>query len=153
MDNQQNGWNNQNRGNGQWDRWNSNASNSSYYNQPTHRPYGQTFSIAAAICGLLSITTSCTIVLSLPLGALGILFAMLARRKGKKMSGTCATGLVFSSAGLLFAVVMMIYSLVMLPALMKDETFRNQINTMTERMYGIPFTDLMEEYYGYSFEE
>nr|WP_296486447.1 DUF4190 domain-containing protein [uncultured Acetatifactor sp.] len=153
MDNQQNGWNNQSGGNGQWDRWNSNASNSSYYNQPTHRPYGQTFSIAAAVCGLLSVTTSCTIVLSLPLGALGILFAILARRKGKKMNGTCTAGLVFSSAGLTFAVIMMIYSLVMLPVFMKDESFRNQINTMTERMYGIHFTDLMEEYYGYSFEE
>lgn len=69
------------------------------------------------------------------------------------MSGTCTAGLVFSAAGLTFAVVMMVYSLVMMPVLMRDETFRNQINTMTERMYGINFTDLMEEYYGYSFEE
>ena len=61
--------NNWNGNNGQRDRWNSSASNSSYYNQPTHRPYGQTFSIASAICGLLSMTTSCTIILSLPLGA------------------------------------------------------------------------------------
>ncbi len=153
MDNQGNGWNNSGRGNGQWDRWNSDSSNSSYYNQPTHRPYGQSFGIAAGVCGLLSMTTSCTIILSLPLGALGILFAVLSHRKGKKMSGTCATGLALSAAGLTFAVAMMVYSFVMMPVLMKNESFRNQVDTMTEQMYGVSFTDLMEEYYGYSYEE
>ena len=94
MDNNWNGgnWN----GNDRQDRWNSNASNSSYYNQPTHRPYGQSFSIASAVCGLLSMTTSCTIVLSLPLGALGILFAVLAYRAKKKINNTCVTGIILS---------------------------------------------------------
>ena len=49
-----------------WDKWDSNASHSSYYNQPTHTPYDQGFSIAAVVCGLLSITLSCC-PLSLPL--------------------------------------------------------------------------------------
>lgn len=152
MDFNQNG-NNQNRDNGQWDRWNSNASNSSYYNQPTHRPYGQSFSIASAVCGLLSMMTCCTIILSLPLGALGILFAVLAHRKGKKMSSACATGLIFSCVGLVSALSMILYSFVMLPTLMKNEAFRSQLNAMTEQIYGMDFTELMEEYYGYSFEE
>ena len=85
MDNNRNG-SNWNDHNGQRDRWNSSSSDSSYYNQPTHRPYGQAFSVASAVCGLLSMTTSCTIVLSLPLGALGILFAVLAHRAKKKRS-------------------------------------------------------------------
>ena len=58
--------------NGQWDRWNSNASNSSYYNQPTHRPYNQGFAIASLVLGLLSVTLGCC-GLSIPLGAMGIL--------------------------------------------------------------------------------
>ncbi len=153
MDYNQNGSSNRNdRDNGQWDRWNSNASNSSYYNQPTHRPYGQAFSVAAAVCGLLSVTTCCTVILSLPLGALGILFAVLAHRKGKRMNSACITGLTLSIIGLASALLIMIYSLVMLPVLMKNESFRNQINTMTEQMYGINFSDLMKQYYGYSFD-
>ena len=153
MDYNQNGQNNQNnRDNGQWDRWNSNASHSSYYNQPTHRPYGQAFSIASAVCGLLAVMTCCTVILSLPLGALGILFAVLAHRKGRRMSNTCVTGLTLSIVGLSGAILLMIYSLVMLPIFMKNETFRTQLDTMTQQMYGIPFTEMMEEYYGYSFE-
>ena len=153
MDYNQNGQNNQNnRNNGQWDKWNSNASNSSYYNQPTHRPYGQLFSIASTVCGALSLATCCTILLSLPLAALGLLFGMLAHRKGRKMSSACITGITFSSVGLAGAVLIMVYSLVMLPVFMRNETFRNQINTMSEQIYGIDFTDFMEQYYGYSFE-
>lgn len=152
MDYNQNG-NNQNRNNGQWDRWNSNASNSSYYNQPTHRPYGQSFSIAAAVCGLLSMMTCCTIVLSLPLGALGILFTVLAHRKGKRMNNTCTTGLIFSCVGLVSALFLILYSFVMMPTLMKNEGFRNQLNAVTQQMYGMDFTEFMQQYYRYSIEE
>lgn len=145
--------NNWNGNNGQRDRWNSSASNSSYYNQPTHRPYGQTFSIASAICGLLSMTTSCTIILSLPLGALGILFAVLAHRTKKKMSSTCVTGIALSCVGLATAISMIVYSFVMLPSLMQNDTFRNQVNAVSRQLYGVDFDEFMEETYGYSFDE
>ena len=147
MDNSWNG------NNGQQDRWNSNASNSSYYNQPTHRPYGQTFSIASAICGLLAMTTSCTIILSLPLGALGILFAVLAHRTKKKMNTTCVTGIALSCVGLVSAVSMIVYSFVMLPSLMENEAFRNQVNAVSQQLYGMDFDVFMEETYGYSFDD
>ena len=49
--------------NGQWDRWNSNASNSSYYNQPVHKSQGQAFSTAALVCGIVSVTTCCAVVI------------------------------------------------------------------------------------------
>lgn len=142
-----------NRDNSQWDRWDSNASNSSYYNQPVHRPYGQAFSIAAAACGLLSLLTCCTIVLSLPLGALGILFAVLAHRKGQKMNNACATGFTLSVIGLVSAAAMIVYAFAMLPVFLKNEAFRSQLDTMTEQMYGIPFSEFMQEYYGYSFDQ
>nr|WP_289765696.1 hypothetical protein [uncultured Acetatifactor sp.] len=145
--------NNWNGNNGQQDRWNSNASNSSYYNQPTHRPYGQTFSIASAICGLLAMTTSCTIILSLPLGALGILFAVLAHRTKKKMNTTCVTGIALSCVGLVSALSMIVYSFVMLPSLMENEAFRNQVNAVSQQLYGMDFDVFMEETYGYSFDD
>ena len=137
----------------EWDKWNSNASNSSYYNQPTHRPYGQTFSIASAVCGLLSMTTSCTIILSLPLGALGILFAVLAHRTKKKMNSTCVTGIALSCVGLTTAISMIVYSFVMLPSLMQNDAFRNQVNAVSRQLYGVDFDEFMEETYGYSFDD
>lgn len=153
MDSNQNGPDNRNRRNEQWDRWNSNASNSSYYNQPTHRPYGQSFSIASGVCGILSLSTCCFIIVSLPLAALGILFAVLAYRKGKKMNNTCVAGVLFSSIGLACAVTLTIYSLAMMPVLLKNEAFRSQFDRMSEQIYGMDFEELLEKYYGYSIGE
>jgi len=152
MDNNQNDPNNWNRDNRQYDRWNSNASNSSYYNQPTHRPYGQGFIIASMICGVLSVTACCTGILSLPLGALGILFALLTCRKGKRMNGTAMTGIVFSAMGIITGVSMLIYSFYTLPDMMRDPAFRSQVDTITEQMYGMDFAEFMEEYYGYEID-
>lgn len=152
MDNNQNDPNNWNRDNRQYDRWNSNASNSSYYNQPTHRPYGQGFIIASMICGVLSVTACCTGILSLPLGALGILFALLTCRKGKRMNSTAMTGIVFSAMGIITGVSMLIYSFYTLPDMMRDPAFRSQVDTITEQMYGMDFAEFMEEYYGYEID-
>ncbi|MCI8529817.1 MAG: hypothetical protein HFH82_11820 [Lachnospiraceae bacterium] len=151
MDFNQNQRNQQNN-DGSWDRWNSNASNSSYYNQPTHRPYGQAFTIASGICGLMSVTACCTGILSLPLGALGILFAALTYRKGKKMNSASLVGVVSSCVGIISAVIITINTFTMLPALMENESFRYQLDTMTQQMYGMDFQTFMEEFYGYSFE-
>jgi len=151
MDYNQNNQNNPNDSPNQ-DRWNSSASDSSYYNQPTHRPYGQGFLIASMICGALSVTACCTGFLSLPLGALGILFAMLTYRRGKRMSGQTATGIVLSCAGIVTGISMIIYSFSMLPSMMQDPVFRNQVDTMTQRLYGMDFAEFMEHYYGYELD-
>ena len=153
MDYDQNDQNNQNRDDRQWDRWDSNASNSSYYNQPTHRPYGQSFAIASGICGILSLTSCCFVIISLPLAALGVLFAVLAYRKGRRMSNSCVTGILFSSIGLTCSAALIIYSLIMLPVFMKSDAFRSQFDAVTQQMYGMDFTEFMEEYYGFSIGE
>lgn len=132
--------------------WNSSAADNSYYNQPTHRPYGQGFMIASMVCGALSVTACCTGLLSLPLGALGILFALLTYRRGKKMSGSTLTGIVLSCMGIFTGVAMIIYSFSMLPTMMKDPAFRNQVDYMTEQMYGMDFAEFIEEYYGYDID-
>lgn len=153
MDSNQNGSNNQDRNNQQWDRWNSSASNSSYYNQPTHRPHGQSFSIAAGVCGILSLSTCCFVILSLPLAALGILFSVLAYRKGKKMSNTGVAGVLFSGIGLACSVTLTIYSLIMMPVLLKNEAFRSQFDRMSEQLYGMDLAEFLEKYYGYSIDD
>lgn len=152
MGNFQDDQNNWNRDNQQMDRWNSNASNSSYYNQPTHRPYGQGFLIASMICGALSVTACCTGIVSLPLGALGILFALLTCRRGKKMSGTALTGIVLSAMGIITGISMTIYSFWTLPEMMQDPVFRRQVDSISEQMYGMDFAEFMREYCGYEIE-
>ena len=147
--NDQNSWDN---GNQQMDRWNSSASNSSYYNQPTHRPYGQGFIIASMICGILSVTACCTGILSLPLGALGIIFALLTYRKGKRLNGSALTGIMLSIMGIVTGISMLIYSFATLPQMMQDPFFRSQVDSLTEQMYGMDFAEFMREYYGYELE-
>jgi len=152
MDYNQNSQNHQNNGGGQWDRWNSDSSNSSYYNQPTHKPYGQGFMVASGVCGLLSVTTCCAGILSLPLGALGILFAVLACRKGKKIHSTCVMGIVLSCIGIVSSVSMIVYSFSMLPTLLENEVFRSQFDAVSQQMYGMDFAEFMQEFYGYTFQ-
>ncbi len=152
MDYNQNDQNNWQRDNQQRDRWNSSASNSSYYNQPTHRPYGQGFIIASMVCGALSVTACCTGILSLPLGSLGILFALLTYRRGKKMNGSAMTGIVLSTMGIITGISIIIYSFRTLPNMMRDPIFRNQVDAITEQMYGMDFAEFMKEYYGYEFD-
>lgn len=152
MDYNQNGQNNWQRDNQQRDRWNSSASNSSYYNQPTHRPYGQGFMIASVACGVLSVTACCTGIFSLPLGALGILFALLTYRKGKKMNGTAMTGITLSAMGIITGISLLAYSLYSLPEMMRDPVFRSQLDAAMEQIYGMDFEEFMQEYYHYDIE-
>lgn len=137
-----------------WDKWNSNASNNSYYNQPTHSPYkGRGFEYASLICGLISVTAVCTGLLSLPLGALSILFAILTYRAGKKMSSVSKMGIWLSCFGIGFSIITVIFTFATLPSRLKDETFRGQLDAIYEQTFGMDFDEFMEEYYGVTFDQ
>lgn len=141
MDYQQNNRNNENNG---WDRWNSNASNSSYYNQPTHTPYDQGFSIASLVMGILSITLGCCGV-SLPFGALGILFAILCYRRGKSLNSNARFGLFLSIIGCIYGIVMIVYTFfVRIPALLQDPAYLNQMNQLYQTLFGMDFQEYMQ---------
>ncbi len=114
-----------------WDKWNSNASQSSYYNQPTHPPYDQGFSIASIVCGILSITLGCCS-LSLPLGAMGILFAVLCRRKKRPMNNNCGTGLCLSIFGCIYGSVNLVYQVL---RSLHDPIFVQQMQLIYEQIY------------------
>lgn len=144
--NHDNGWD-QNQNHRQ-DRWNSSASDSSYYNQPTHTPYDQGFSTASLVLGLLSTTLGCC-GFSLPLGALGILFAILCYRKGKHMNSNARFGLCLSVFGCVYGVAMIIYTLfVQLPAMLQDPAYINQLNQMYQMLFGMDFQEFMQSFYG-----
>lgn len=118
-----------------WDHWDSNASHSSYYNQPTHPPFDQGFSLAALICGLLSITLGCCY-LSLPVGAMGILFVLLCHRHGKPLNSNCRTGLCLSVIGCIYGIFILVYAFSHTPAQPTDSTylFQQHMNQMYERL-------------------
>lgn len=141
----------------QWDRWNSNASNSSYYNQPVHKPYGRGFSMASFILGVLSVTIGCCGI-SLPLGALGIFFALLVYRKGKKLNSTAKSGLVLSSIGAILGVLLIIYAVITLPSFMnrlRAEIDQAQSSSMPDAYTEFlnRYYDLLSDYYGIPVEE
>lgn len=66
------------------------------------------FTIAALACGICSLVLCCTGILAVPLGALGILFTVLARQRGKRMSSLSITGLVLSIIGLVLGLILSI---------------------------------------------
>ena len=100
------------------------------------------------IMGILALFTIATGVLPLFFGALGILFAILSRRKGKQMDTSALWGAVTSAIGLCIAIVMFCIALIMLPNILRDPESREQLNTFSEALYGTSFDDMMEESYG-----
>lgn len=147
MDEHLNGNHSQNQDD-QWNRWNSSAANSSYHNQHTHRPYDEAFSIASLVLGLLSVTLGCCGI-SIPLGALGILFAMLCYRKGKRMNSNARFGLCLSAFGLIYGIALILYSLfIQLPAQLQDPAYMNQLNQMYQTFFGMDFQEFMQSFYG-----
>lgn len=134
---------------GQWDRWNSNASNSSYYNQPVHKPYGQSFSMASFVLGVLSVTTGCC-GFSLPLGALGILFALLVHRKGRKLNSTAKSGLTLSCIGVFLGICTIIYVQLTMPRILQQ--FQDGDPNSSGTTYGTDYDNYinyLNRYYDY----
>lgn len=144
-------WNQQHNN---WDYYQNNmnyqsSNNSPYYNQPTHSPYkNQGFAIASMILGILALLTSCTGVFSLPFGAMSLLFAIMAYRKGKRMNSMAVTGISMACIGILSGLVILISSFMMLPEMLRDENYRRQMDIISEQIYGKSFTEMMEEVYG-----
>lgn len=129
------------------DRNRQDSTHNPYYNQPTRSPYRENpFATAALVCGILSLLSTCTGFISLILGSLGILFAVLGSRKGKRMHQSAAAGIALSSMGLAFSVVILIVSFIQLPYMLKDDATRRQLDSLYESMTGQTFTEIMEEY-------
>lgn len=117
------------------------------YNNQNNMTSGQSperlnpFSVASMACGIASITLCCTGVLPLPLGGLGILFAILTKRMGKAMPSTSITGLILSCVGIFLGILACVYMFYMI---MTDPELRDAFEDSYEYYYN--------EYYDYNFE-
>jgi len=124
-----------------------------YYSYESHENYRNPnrknpFSKASLALGILALLTIATGVLPLFLGALGILFAILSHRKGKPLDTSALWGTVTSVIGMCIAIVMFVITLMMLPTLLKDPAYREQLNSFSQSMYGTTFDEMLEESYG-----
>lgn len=127
--------------------WNEDCNSSAYYNQPVQEPPKNTFGMASCICGILALATMCTGILPIPFGSLSILFAVLGHRKGKSLDTPSIAGIALSVVGLLFSAFIIFYAFKILPTMLENEAFREQMNTTSQQIYGIDLDDLLENYY------
>ena len=83
------------------------------------------------------------ILLSIPAGALGILFAMLTRKKGQRMSSMCVAGIWLSCVGLALGIFITISSIV---TVFTDPSYRNMLDQMYQQMYGVDMEEFWQSY-------
>ncbi len=126
---------------------NEDSSASSYYQQPVQTPPRNSFAIASCVCGILALLTICTGLLPIPLGALSILFACLSHRRKQSFATPAIAGIALSIVGFLFSVVVLFYTFLLMPQMLADEAFREQLNITSQQMYGIDFDTMMQPYY------
>lgn len=70
------------------------------------------FSSAAMILGIVSLVSSCCLYISIPVGAVGIILAILSKGNSSRMDSRSKTGLGISIAGICISFVMIIAVLV-----------------------------------------
>lgn len=99
------------------------------------------FEIASVACGILSLILCCTGVLSIPTGALGILFAVFTKRKGRNLSNMSILGIWISCVGMTLGVILTIYSFY---TLFTDPVMFENFNATFKSIYGMG----IEEYFG-----
>lgn len=109
------------------------------------------FAMAALIVGICSLFLLITFILPLPLGALGILFVILSKRKGEKLAGTAIAGLITSVMGMLLGLVLTVSVGVATFQMLQPEN-RDLLNRQFEKIYGIDFDEYMDRLYGDSFD-
>lgn len=84
------------------------------------------FSTAAIILGIVSLVSSCCLYISIPVGAVGIILAILSKGSSSKMDSRSKTGLGISMAGICISFVMII-------AVLVSDTYMG--NTTFEKAY------------------
>ncbi|MEE0420404.1 MAG: DUF4190 domain-containing protein [Lachnospiraceae bacterium] len=89
-------------------------------------------STASLVMGIISLVLCCCFYVSIPLGALGILFAILSKGKDQTMSGRSKTGLGLSIAGLVLTILLTIGMLVANLTYMGSEGFSRQMKEYME---------------------
>lgn len=148
-----NGQHNQSTGHGS-----NNQSSGNYY--PPYQPEPKNnFDTASMILGILSLLSICTFFLPLPLGALGILFAILGKRRKKQLSVSAITGIATSAISVMISTAFIGLTVFFTINMMKPEN-KHSLDSLFEQTYGMDFDEYMEDFgesmgdfYGMDLEE
>lgn len=95
------------------------------------RPGG--FVTASLVCGIVSLSLFWLGPLAIPVGALGILFAVLSRRLGRGMFPSARAGLIMSVIGVAIGILISVYSVY---SVFTDPELREQYEQIMEYYYG-----------------
>ena len=115
------------------------------YEQPQEQPQGtfpqpqrrnSGFTVASCACGMLSMALCITGVLGLPLGALSILFAVLSKRRGERLSTLSLVGIILSVIGIVLGLAITAYAFYLV---FHDPFIREQVDMVFESIYGMDF--------------
>ena len=120
-----------------------------FYEQPYQQTYKPTskFALVSMILGICSLVLLCTVFFPIILGGLGLIFAILSKRKDKKMETAAMTGVITSSIGLGLSLIFCIISVISAIHMLKPEN-RDMLNQMYEDTLGITYDEYIEGLYG-----
>lgn len=101
------------------------------------------FTTAAFVCGILAITLSC-LYLSLPLGALGLIFVTLNLRRNTPIDRPTQYALCFNVSACIYGAygLFRLYQRVQL--LLSDPTYLEQLNKLYQTMYDTNMQNILQ---------
>ncbi len=111
------------------------------------------FVTASLVTGVLAFVSIMTGVFPLLFGGLSILFAVLSHRRGKRMETPAFVGVIVSTVSMAISTVIIVTAFAMLPTMLRNPEYRENLNNMSESMYGMTFDEVMEEGYGIDLDE
>ena len=120
-----------------------------FYEQPYQSPYKPTgkFAMVSMILGICSLALLCTVFFPIILGGLGLIFAILSKRRGRKMESAAMTGVITSSIGLGLSLIFCVISVISAVHMLKPEN-RDMLNQMYEDTLGMTYDEYIEGLYG-----
>ncbi len=104
------------------------------YDQIRQNHQTQTFAMASMFCGTISLIMCCTGILSVPAGAMGILFAILSKRKDRGFHPASQTGIRLSCLGIVLGITFLAYSIYLI---------------VTQPEYRQMYLDILQQYSQY----
>lgn len=124
--------------------------NSNY--TPPPQPSGM--STASLVLGIIAMALSCCLYLSIPLGALGIIFAILSKGHSRKMTGRAKTGLGLSIGSICLSFLLIVTTIAAVGLANLTRQARDYMDYYygdyydqedLDRMFGDYFNDYEEE--------
>lgn len=117
-----------------------------YQDRPTGSPVKvlklNIYSILAFGCGILAALSISTIFISISLGSLAVIFAVLSKGYDKKMNRVSLNGFWLGLAAIIFSIVIIFSNIYLY---IYDDAYRGKFNDLYEELYGTSFDEYLQE--------